>query len=514
MKKDFLQNKCKKVYYSMKNILENRITSLRLLKIIVIIVMLLCPLVLCTTSAQTNIIHDDTLKLYYRHLYFNHMSPYFDWEGHYPITEDLAKSVNHYCFVYYKDTLRRITEVGTDFSWLIHPLMLIGAERVDYFYSPEKITRKYLNAAGEPFPNYKGIYIEEVTFDETGQAKSLKYFDYKGQPMQGKWGISEYIWEKKDTLIIEKRKNKYGAFVNVAPSFPFRTSGLKIDTINHSITHFNLDDNLKVVNSAEGIACYIDKENSIGDVDAWLYYKSNGEVAFHSDYNYAKTIYDNDGFIKEHKYYVGNELVGQNKFDYDKAGNIKSYSVMWNNQPQSVSTNTDIFSFSIKNQIQNPIINSSEHTIDVYIPLGSDLSYIVPTISVSERSTVQPASGIPVDMSIGSYSYIVIAENTVYMQNWTINVHEVNPTNVDAANNDEIKIFPNPCNDKLFILSQHLQKIKNVDILNIQGKQVYLAAPIDNSNASVSVKDLPHGIYLLKIQDYNTHQQIRTFIKK
>ena len=96
MKKAFIQNKCKKVYFSLKNLLEYGISCLRLIKIYVLIVMLLSPLFLCTTRAQTNIVNDDTLKLYYRHLYFNHMCPYFNWEGHYPITEELAKRVNHY----------------------------------------------------------------------------------------------------------------------------------------------------------------------------------------------------------------------------------------------------------------------------------------------------------------------------------------------------------------------------------------------------------------------------------
>ncbi|MDP4186646.1 MAG: hypothetical protein Q8907_04990 [Bacteroidota bacterium] len=363
-----------------------------------------------------------TKKLYYRHLKLNHMSPYFDYIGHYPLTAQEAKKVNHYCFTYYKNKLVSIEEKGTDYCWAIHPLLFMGAEKVCYTYTPGKRTARYFNAKGEPSPNYKGVYVEETTFNKRGQKVSLKYYDYKGKPMQGVWNVAEYNWDYRDSLVIEHRKNVKGDWVDVSPYFPFRVSGFKVDPVKHTIAHYNLDENYKIINSPQGIACYKDQENAQGDQLNWKYYDSKGTLISPYGYSEGENIFDHQGYIVKMNFYVGNNVVGTRSFQYNKEGAVKTSTNVWNGVKQISSSEANIHGFTIKNQ-KSSSIDTLQHTIKITVPKGTDLSFIVPVISVPMGAVIHPAPNVPVDFSKGCVRYTVIAANIVHSQDWMVTVN-------------------------------------------------------------------------------------------
>jgi len=75
------------------------------------------------------------------------------------------------------------------------------------------------------------------------------------------------------------------------------------------------------------------------------------------------------------------------------------------------SSNKQILSFAITVPPRPGIINEIEKTITVdNIPNGTDVKALVPTITVSEKSTVSPASGVAQDFS-KPVVYTVTAEN-------------------------------------------------------------------------------------------------------
>lgn len=362
-------------------------------------------------------------KLYYRHLKLNHMSPYFDYIGHYPITAQEAKKVNHYCFTYSKNKLVSIEEKGTDYCWMVHPLLFMGAEKVCYTYTSGKRTARYFDEQGKPTPNYKGIYVEVTAYNKKGQKVSLKYFDYQGKPMQGVWNVAEYDWDYRDSLVVEHRKNVNGDFVDVSPYFPFRVSGFRIDPVKHTIAHYDLDENYKIINSPQGIACYKDQENAQGDQLNWKYYDSKGTLISPYGYSEGENIFDYCGYIVKMNFYVGTNVVGTRSFQYNKEGAVKTSTNYWNGVKQLSSSEANIHGFTIKNQ-KSFSIDTLQHTIKITVPKGTDLSRIVPEISVPMGAVVHPASGIPVDFSKGSVKYTVIAANIVHSQDWTVGVKE------------------------------------------------------------------------------------------
>ncbi|MBR73978.1 MAG: hypothetical protein CL872_03450 [Dehalococcoidaceae bacterium] len=69
--------------------------------------------------------------------------------------------------------------------------------------------------------------------------------------------------------------------------------------------------------------------------------------------------------------------------------------------------------------------------------------------------------------------------------------------------------YPQPAKDKVFFKAS--DQITAVKIFNILGKEV---AAFNNLTSSISIADLPQGIYLLKIQTQNREEKLQKLIIK
>ena len=82
------------------------------------------------------------------------------------------------------------------------------------------------------------------------------------------------------------------------------------------------------------------------------------------------------------------------------------------NEGPFVSKRTQLLSFEFPN-LETPVeatINEETKRITATLPFGTDLTSLTPTITVSNRATVSPPSGVPNDFS-DTATYIVNAEN-------------------------------------------------------------------------------------------------------
>ena len=93
----------------------------------------------------------------------------------------------------------------------------------------------------------------------------------------------------------------------------------------------------------------------------------------------------------------------------------------------------DITAFSLAEQVSAATIGTG--TIDIEVTLGTDLSSLTPTFTVSTGATADPASGVAQDFS-SAFNYTVTAENPTAIQEWTVNVMEENvaPTDIGIDN--------------------------------------------------------------------------------
>jgi hypothetical protein len=80
------------------------------------------------------------------------------------------------------------------------------------------------------------------------------------------------------------------------------------------------------------------------------------------------------------------------------------------------------------------------------------------------------------------------------------------------SNNYNLKIFPNPVQENLFIESE--QAIEKILIYNILGQPLQQFSAIRNTQFSVNVNDFPKGIYILQILGTNGQIVRKEFIKQ
>ncbi len=158
----------------------------------------------------------------------------------------------------------------------------------------------------------------------------------------------------------------------------------------------------------------------------------------------------------------------------------------------------DILSFTLTEQTGDATINTENHTINIEVANGTNLSALTPTITVSENATINPDTGTEQDFS-APFEYTVTAEN-LEEQVWTVTVET--SSGIQKIEN-QISVYPNPSNGIFTITNDKLQ-ITNIEITDITGKTIQKTNNITtNSQFAINKK----GIYFIKI---NTETGIYT----
>jgi len=111
---------------------------------------------------------------------------------------------------------------------------------------------------------------------------------------------------------------------------------------------------------------------------------------------------------------------------------------------------------------------------------------------------------------------LVFGDSRLKSNEYTSNIillNSVKPTGLDDVLEDkvEIKVYPNPVQDTLYINST--SKIKSIYIYNLQGTKPKYKGNIDNYQTQISIRDLKSGIYLLTALGYKGERYTVKFIK-
>ena len=159
------------------------------------------------------------------------------------------------------------------------------------------------------------------------------------------------------------------------------------------------------------------------------------------------------------------------------------------------STETDITSFLFTEQTSAAIINTTVHTVEIEVANGTDLTSLVPEITVSAGATINPLSGIAQDFS-SDVTYTVTAEDATTTQDWIVTVTS-STTQIDDINyNENYRIYPNPANEIFTVDGQDIQSIK---ITNEIGQVIFSKEYVDNNNQINININQSNGIYFVRI---------------
>ncbi|MFC2138951.1 YCF48-related protein [Bacteroidota bacterium] len=114
-------------------------------------------------------------------------------------------------------------------------------------------------------------------------------------------------------------------------------------------------------------------------------------------------------------------------------------------------------------------------------------------------------------VSFGEYTAIVTAENGCTIETEIFEFKNT-PDNIQKASADEILVYPNPANDKLFINYAGFNGLFFIEIYNLQGQQV-LKSECNKINNEFSVSNFKQGFYIIHVIS-NDKKLVNKFYKQ
>ena len=108
----------------------------------------------------------------------------------------------------------------------------------------------------------------------------------------------------------------------------------------------------------------------------------------------------------------------------------------------------------------------------------------------------------------------VLISTFVFAQDFEPNASNWNNTSFDEKDlQSQLKIYPNPCTGEFLTLDFSSNKISEITISNIAGKEI-LKTKINfpESTYRLQINDVPNGIYLAKIKTVSNKSVVKKIV--
>ncbi len=186
-----------------------------------------------------------------------------------------------------------------------------------------------------------------------------------------------------------------------------------------------------------------------------------------------------------------------------------STTVDWDvNVSIAQNTENDILSYSFDEQTGAATIDATNHTVNIEVASGTDVSNLIASFSLSGDASAD-VSGANQESAITANDFTNTVEYNVTAQNgdaqiWEITVSIATEINT-VAKTGVLNIYPNPATTKIQINTSLLNN--NIQIIDITGEVVKNIIDF-KSNNYIDISDLKDGIYFVKIGN-----QVKRLIK-
>jgi hypothetical protein len=165
-----------------------------------------------------------------------------------------------------------------------------------------------------------------------------------------------------------------------------------------------------------------------------------------------------------------------------------------------------ITSFDFSSPAATGTIDEAAKTVSLTVPSGTDVTALVPTIVVSAKANVRPASGVAQDFS-SPVTYTVTAEDGT-TQTYIVTVSVI--TGIEASFERTLNIFPNPASSEL--TTRNVQNVRSIEILDATGKVVMTVDVNDRNEIRIPISNLTRGLYFIKFTT-DKGKVVKRFIK-
>ena len=92
------------------------------------------------------------------------------------------------------------------------------------------------------------------------------------------------------------------------------------------------------------------------------------------------------------------------------------------------------------------------------------------------------------------------ADTCFFAQQFTVNLNPDNPLNLNHAEHDALKIYPNPAHDRIVVSLPESMTFDYFDIISIDGKSVMTSSK-DFNKGPIDISFLRNGMYSIRLWD-------------
>jgi hypothetical protein len=184
------------------------------------------------------------------------------------------------------------------------------------------------------------------------------------------------------------------------------------------------------------------------------------------------------------------------EFDTTFAADIqRQFTYLFDTYFPALRAEANIINFSFEEQSGDAIIGDG--TIQIEVVNGSDLTALVPMISLSGGASVSPENGVVQDFT-NPVTYTVTAEDGVTMKDWVVTVTEESASAVvDSHLKSAVSIYPNPNNGYITVESPG-SSLTRITVFTVTGKVAYQSAKLSGRTHSFELEG-NSGIYILQV---------------
>ncbi len=152
-------------------------------------------------------------------------------------------------------------------------------------------------------------------------------------------------------------------------------------------------------------------------------------------------------------------------------------------------------------------INETAKTIALIVPASTNRTALIPTITISDKATVDPASGTAKDFT-NPVTYTVTAEDgSTAVYTVTISLS----TGIQDALTGSYRIYPVPARSE--ITAAGIEDVTRIEIFDVTGNKLISEICEGMNQKDISVSHLAHGIYFIR---FTTHggAVMKRFVKE
>jgi len=354
----------------------------------------------------------------------------------------------------------------------------------------------------------------EIDLNPSEQESNTHITVGSGDVFLGKYnGNYDYIWSytyggsgEEMSYFLTTRKNDTislgGRFMDEVDFNPAGDSMVRSAVSNYDAFFMNI---LPYNDETEIISFKLDEQEAPAVIDNSTH-TVNIEVPYGTDLTaLAPAIEVSDRAIVQPS--NGNGVDFSNSVIYTVAAEDSVNKQEWTIKVCDDNSAAEILSFELSSQTRQATIDESNHTINIEVESGTDISKLCPEITVSDSATIEPCQGDTLNFT-NPVIYTVTAEDSSTCD-WTVTVSTEEAAGLKYRDSDKFKIYPNPVDEQIIIKSLHVEYLI-IELFDITGALVKSKDSYGNTH-NLNIYNLTPGNYVIRIRT-NKQKLIKKWI--